>query len=159
MRWGYKTVLYELKKEGLLGSSFIDESEIEESLNEFGRAGWELVSIIDTKDGLIAVFKQLLDIHSAPFKVKRSEVTEEPLMRTVVPVTKFEPKPKYVPEPEPEPEAEPEFDLEEELYKDELEDFPEDKDYAEDDAKEPESPEETEDTDDSDTVVGSIRIE
>jgi len=60
MRWSYKTVHYELKKEGLLGSAFLDESEIEFSLNEYGRAGWELVSIMETMDGIIAVFKQPL---------------------------------------------------------------------------------------------------
>ena len=58
MRWSYKTVLYELKKEGLLGSAFLDESEIELSLNEFGAAGWDLVSMLETRDGIIAVFKQ-----------------------------------------------------------------------------------------------------
>lgn len=61
MRWSYKTVYYELKKEGLLGSSFLDEGEVEESLNEYGHAGWELVSLIEVKDGLIGVLKQPLD--------------------------------------------------------------------------------------------------
>lgn len=60
MRWSYKTVHYELQKEGLLGSTFLDESEVEKSLNEYGKAGWELVSILETMDGLIAVFKQPL---------------------------------------------------------------------------------------------------
>ena len=60
MRWSYKTVLYELKKEGLLGSAFLDESEIEQSLNEFGATGWELISLLETRDGVIAVFKQPL---------------------------------------------------------------------------------------------------
>ena len=60
MRWSYKTVHYELKKEGLLGSAFLDEPEIEFSLNEYGRSGWELVSILETMDGIIAVFKQPL---------------------------------------------------------------------------------------------------
>jgi hypothetical protein len=60
MRWSYKTVHYELKKEGLLGSTFLDESEVEKSLNEYGKSGWELVSILETMDGLIAVFKQPL---------------------------------------------------------------------------------------------------
>jgi len=62
MRWSYKTVHYDLKKEGLLGGTFIDESEIELSLNEYGKAGWELVSILETQEGLLAVFKQLIAI-------------------------------------------------------------------------------------------------
>jgi hypothetical protein len=62
MRWSYKTVHYELKKEGILGSAFLDEPEIELSLNQYGKAGWELVSLLETMDGLIAVFKQPLDV-------------------------------------------------------------------------------------------------
>lgn len=62
MRWIYKTVHYELKKEGILGSAFLDESEIEESLNEFGKAGWELVSTMEISDGIMAILKQ-------PFRV------------------------------------------------------------------------------------------
>lgn len=61
MRWSYKTVHYDYKKEGLLGGAFLDEAEIEESMNEFGRAGWELVSFIEVQEGLIATFKQPID--------------------------------------------------------------------------------------------------
>lgn len=67
MRWSYKTVHYELQKEGLLGSTFLDESEVEQSLNEYGKAGWELVSILETMDGLIAVFKQPLSYDNDHF--------------------------------------------------------------------------------------------
>ena len=69
MRWGYKTVHYQLKKEGFLGGTFLDEAEVEQSLNEYGRAGWELVSMMETQDGLIAVFKQPLDYQEAPLTV------------------------------------------------------------------------------------------
>ena len=61
MRWSYKTEHFSLKKEGLLGSAFLDEAEIEVSLNEFGKAGWELVSFMEVTDGMIAVFKQPLN--------------------------------------------------------------------------------------------------
>lgn len=67
MRWSYKTVHYELKKEGILGSAFLDEPEIELSLNQYGKAGWELVSLLETMDGLIAVFKQPLDLEVRSF--------------------------------------------------------------------------------------------
>ncbi len=66
MRWSYKTIYYELRKDGLLGGSFLDEAEMEESLNEYGHAGWELVSIIEMKDGLIAFLKQPLDRSMQP---------------------------------------------------------------------------------------------
>ncbi|MBL4902977.1 MAG: DUF4177 domain-containing protein [Desulfocapsa sp.] len=58
MRWSYKTVHFSLKKDGLLGSSFLDEDEIELTLNEYGKSGWELVSFMEVSDGIIAVFKQ-----------------------------------------------------------------------------------------------------
>jgi len=80
MRWSYKTVHYELKKEGILGSSFLDESEIEISLNEYGKSGWELVSMLETMDGLIAVFKQPLSLSTESFYPpieKESEDLEE----------------------------------------------------------------------------------
>jgi len=69
MKWSYKTVHFELKKEGLLGSGFLDESEIEQELNEFGQRGWELVSVLEVQDGIIAFFRQPLhleDSYSAP---------------------------------------------------------------------------------------------
>jgi hypothetical protein len=74
MRWAYKTVQYGLKKEGLLGSSFLDEAEVEQSLNEFGQAGWELVSLLGMQDGIMAVFKQPLEMNGAQF---HASVTEE----------------------------------------------------------------------------------
>ncbi len=60
MRWIYKTVHFELKKEGLLGSPFLDRSEIEVALNEYGHAGWELISTNEVSDGILAFFKQPL---------------------------------------------------------------------------------------------------
>ncbi len=75
MRWGYKTIQYGLKKEGLLGSSFLDEAEVEQSLNEFGQAGWELVSLFGLQDGLMAVFKQPLEMKLA--EAVRESVNEE----------------------------------------------------------------------------------
>lgn len=78
MRWGYKTIQYGLKKEGLLGSSFLDEAEVEQSLNEFGQAGWELISLFALQDGLMAVFKQPLAIKTA------SSVQESVAEETIV---------------------------------------------------------------------------
>ncbi len=59
-RWGYKTIHFAMKKEGLLGGVFLDETEIEQELNEFGRSGWELISLLEMQDGVIAFFKQPL---------------------------------------------------------------------------------------------------
>lgn len=66
MKWSYKTVHFELKKEGLLGGAFLDEAEIEEQLNDFGRSGWELISVLEVQDGIIAFFKQSLDLKLRP---------------------------------------------------------------------------------------------
>lgn len=98
MRWSYKTVHYELKKEGILGNSFLDEPEIELSLNQYGKAGWELVSLLETIDGLIAVFKQPLDLDMrslssptrstekiAPEKIVRSSRGTEEKTQAVTP--------------------------------------------------------------------------
>ena len=85
MKWSYKTVHFELKREGLLGGSFLDENEIEEQLNDFGRSGWELTSVIEVQDGIIAFFKQPLDLEfptrtSAPVAddSERTQIIEEP---------------------------------------------------------------------------------
>ncbi len=81
MRWSYKSVHYELKKEGLLGNTFLDESEIELSLNEYGKAGWELISILETQEGLIAVFKQPLSDgrQTTPYSEEEAERPYVPL--------------------------------------------------------------------------------
>ena len=95
MRWSYKTILYELKKEGILGSAFLDESEIELSLNQYGKAGWELVSMLETMDGVIAVFKQPLDLNTlsstfpseSPERVVKSQEGPEDITKAFEPVS------------------------------------------------------------------------
>lgn len=62
MEWRYKTVHYAVKKDGLLGGSFLDEEEMESSLNDYGEQGWELVSLLEVRDGVVAVFKQEKDL-------------------------------------------------------------------------------------------------
>ncbi len=57
--WKYKTVHFALKKDGILGGSFLDEAEIEQTLNNLGEEGWELVSFLDGSAGLFGVFKQM----------------------------------------------------------------------------------------------------
>ncbi len=74
IRWCYKTVHYELKKEGILGGIFLDEAEIEESLNNFGRAGWELISIMEIHGGLIAIFKQPINVPLSSVEDRKKEI-------------------------------------------------------------------------------------
>ena len=77
MRWSYKTVHFSLKKDGILGSAFLDEEEIEITLNEFGHVGWELVSFMEISDGVIAVFKMPISQNSAVAASDNKETTEE----------------------------------------------------------------------------------
>lgn len=75
MRWSYKTIHFEMKKDGLLGGVFLDESEMEEILNEFGKAGWELISMLDTRDGVVGIFKQPLlnELQTKPYIPRQEE--------------------------------------------------------------------------------------
>lgn len=84
MRWSYKTIHFELKKEGLLGGAFLDVPEIEQALNEYGRAGWELVSIIETGDGLVGVLKQPI---GADRDQAREEIPDSSALTVVPPLT------------------------------------------------------------------------
>lgn len=61
IQWEYKTIEFEAK--GFVGG-ILDISTFNESLNNFGRDGWELVSCFDTNQAygasrkVIAVFKR-----------------------------------------------------------------------------------------------------
>ncbi len=94
MRWAYKTVLYPLQKDGFLGDSFLDEEEMERSLNEYGKAGWELVTLLEVTEGFRAVFKHLLaededgEFTPSMLETPVSRQKEEPLFGNQdVPVT------------------------------------------------------------------------
>jgi len=128
MRWSYKTEHFSLKKDGLLGSSFLDEEEIELSLNEYGKSGWELVSFMEVNDGLIAVFKQPFG-HGLPGPEEDVGQDEDDV--TVKPVVGTSPVPESVVKPS-------------------VGNVQPDKDVAEKEGKNPK------DTDDGD--VGAIRI-
>lgn len=77
MKWSYKTVHFELKKEGLLGGAFLDETEIEEQLNQFGQSGWELISVIEVQNGIICFFRQPLTSAVAPYADRVAEAEAE----------------------------------------------------------------------------------
>ena len=46
MLWKYRTILFEFTKDGLLGDRYVDDEEMERSLNELGALGWELVNVV-----------------------------------------------------------------------------------------------------------------
>ena len=57
MLWKYRTILFEFTKDGLLGDRYVDDEEMERSLNELGALGWELVNVTLLQDGLLAILK------------------------------------------------------------------------------------------------------
>lgn len=58
MQWKYRTILFEFAKDGLLGDHYLNDEEIENTLNEQGADGWELVNVTLLQDGLLAVMKR-----------------------------------------------------------------------------------------------------
>jgi hypothetical protein len=58
MYWEYQTILFEFRKDGLLGDKYIDDAEVENNLNEQGKLGWELVNVTPVQEGLLAFLKK-----------------------------------------------------------------------------------------------------
>ncbi|RUM35914.1 MAG: hypothetical protein DSY57_06365 [Desulfobulbus sp.] len=58
IHWQYRTIVFEFQKDGLLGDRFIDDEGVENTLNEQGRNGWELVSATMIQDGLLTLLKR-----------------------------------------------------------------------------------------------------
>ncbi|MDW7773697.1 MAG: DUF4177 domain-containing protein [Desulfobulbaceae bacterium] len=58
MYWQYLTMLFEFRKDGLLGDKYIDDEEIEHILNDHGKRGWELVNVTPVREGLLAFLKK-----------------------------------------------------------------------------------------------------
>lgn len=58
MYWEYQTMLFEYRKDGLLGDKYIDDAEVEAVLNEQGDLGWELVGVTPVQEGLLAFLKK-----------------------------------------------------------------------------------------------------
>ena len=88
-----------MKKDGILGNAFLDETEIEVTLNEYGKSGWELISFMEVSDGLIAVFKQPFDYGLPDFTDEEPIQEESPVRENVV--EKVEAVPDAVPEEPP----------------------------------------------------------
>jgi hypothetical protein len=78
MRWQYRTIVFEFQKDGLLGDRFIDDEGVEKTLNEQGRAGWELVSATTIQDGLLTLFKRPDQQNDCKAKIKTAEPAAGP---------------------------------------------------------------------------------
>lgn len=159
--WSYKTVHFALKKDGLLGGAFLDDVEMEESLNQYGHAGWELVSVFETRDGVMAVFKQpagvantAQSVHAAQWNAA-GNASSGLLTATAISSSPVKAHPPHEPECEEDcypPEPEPDTEEPEPEYLEEVQDDPEL--FGEDVP----AGEESED-DENDSGVGAIRIE
>lgn len=164
MKWSYKTVHFELKKDGLLGGSFLDETELEEQLNDYGRSGWELISVIEVQNGVIAFFKQPIEIEGLKFAESAagpdfSEPPEENDSQD------FEPVDDVLPSAEnqtfPVYQEDLQSDVPDEIQNEEMDGYEyDDKETDEDLAPEPEPADEQESGKPSAiNTIGAIRIE
>lgn len=79
MLWQYRTVLFEFTKDGLLGDRYVDDEEMEKTLNELGGQSWELVNVSLLQDGLLAFLKRAME--------------DEALQREVTTLRREEPRP------------------------------------------------------------------
>lgn len=120
MVWQYRTILFEFTKDGLLGDKYVDDEEMEKTLNQLGGKGWELVNVTLLQDGVLAFLKKpaqqertveepVVTAKPAPdpvAPVMRSRVATAP-PRISVPEPVFEPQLEPQLEPPPEPAFEP----------------------------------------------------
>ena len=54
MLWQYRTILFEFTKDGLLGDKYVDDEEMEKTLNQLGGQSWELDDVTLLQDGVLA---------------------------------------------------------------------------------------------------------
>lgn len=76
MLWQYRTILFEFTKDGLLGDRYVDDEEMEKTLNQLGRQSWELVNVSLLQDGLLAFLKRPASEEGAPEQRRAPEVRE-----------------------------------------------------------------------------------
>ncbi|MCL2791052.1 MAG: DUF4177 domain-containing protein [Desulfobulbus sp.] len=113
-QWQYRTILFEFTKDGLLGDKYVDDEEMEKTLNQVGAQGWELINVALLQDGVLAFLKKPVPQErvveepavaasqlptSAPPIVRSRYAAAAPRMPEVAPV----PEPLPVPEIEMEP--------------------------------------------------------
>ncbi|WP_028579321.1 hypothetical protein [Desulfogranum japonicum] len=82
MVWQYRTIVFEFAKDGLLGDRYIDDEEMETTLNEQGKFGWELVDVVMVQEGVLAVLKrpQETGLESAASGIEETPLTQAPLL-------------------------------------------------------------------------------
>ncbi len=68
VHWQYRTILFEFQKDSLLGDKYIDDEELETTLNEQGESGWELVAVTPVREGILSFFKRMHKQAGPPVK-------------------------------------------------------------------------------------------
>ena len=77
MLWQYRTILFEFTKDGLLGDKYVDDEEMERTLNDQGKKGWELVNVTLLQDGLLAFLKRPGEKGEGPVVVAMTDPPEQ----------------------------------------------------------------------------------
>ncbi|WP_310598904.1 DUF4177 domain-containing protein [Desulfobulbus sp.] len=116
MQWQYRTILFEFTKDGLLGDKYVDDEEMEKTLNQMGGQGWELINVTLLQDGVLGFLKK---------PVRQERAAEEPAVAATPappaqPVIRSRyaasaprmPEPAPIPERLPDPEPEPAIEVE-----------------------------------------------
>ncbi len=78
MRWQYRTILFEFQKDGLLGDRYLDDEEIDKTLNRQGGNGWELVNVALLQEGLLAFLKRPLETGSVAVRGEGESMAARP---------------------------------------------------------------------------------
>jgi hypothetical protein len=109
MLWQYRTILFEFTKDGLLGDKYVDDEEMEKTLNQLGGQGWELVNVTLLQDGVLSFLKMPAQgetvgkgpaIDAAPVIPQPPVVRSRPEVRTPARVPTIAPAFESEPEPE-----------------------------------------------------------
>ena len=99
MLWQYRTILFEFTKDGLLGDKYVDDEEMEKTLNELGGQSWELINVALLQDGLLAFLKRAVPRSEAHVLEEQELEQEEELIEPVMIQTRPAPVPRSTPVP------------------------------------------------------------
>lgn len=84
MVWQYRTILFEFTKDGLLGDRYVDDEEMEKTLNQMGRDSWELVGVSLLQDGLLTFLKRPADEETVGSGSRVRDAGSQPLHERAV---------------------------------------------------------------------------
>lgn len=77
MFWEYQTIIFEFTKDGLLGDKYVDDQDMQKTLNELGQTGWELVNALLLQDGVLTFLKREIEICSRRQPSRSMDINEQ----------------------------------------------------------------------------------